>query len=64
MPTQAKRIKYQEKVITTGTLLALIHWDVSETLDVDCKGDAKNFSEELLDVYITWKLKLPKDKKR
>jgi NTP pyrophosphatase (non-canonical NTP hydrolase) len=36
----------------TGTLLALIHSEVSEALEADRKGDADNFSEELADVCI------------
>jgi NTP pyrophosphatase (non-canonical NTP hydrolase) len=36
----------------TGTLLALIHSEVSEALEADRKGDAENFVEELADVCI------------
>lgn len=36
----------------TGTLLALIHSEVSEALEADRKGDTDNFSEELADVCI------------
>lgn len=36
----------------TGTLLALIHSEVSEALEADRKGDAENFEEELADVCI------------
>lgn len=36
----------------TGTLLALIHSEVSEALEADRKGDTENFSEELADVCI------------
>ncbi|WP_445505801.1 MazG nucleotide pyrophosphohydrolase domain-containing protein [Niallia sp. 03091] len=36
----------------TGTLLALIHSEVSEALEADRKGDSENFAEELADVCI------------
>jgi NTP pyrophosphatase (non-canonical NTP hydrolase) len=36
----------------TGTLLALIHSEVSEALEADRKGDQENFEEELADVCI------------
>jgi NTP pyrophosphatase (non-canonical NTP hydrolase) len=36
----------------TGTLLALIHSEVSEALEADRKGDQENFAEELADVCI------------
>jgi NTP pyrophosphatase (non-canonical NTP hydrolase) len=36
----------------TGTLLALIHSEVSEALEADRKGDQENFVEELADVCI------------
>lgn len=36
----------------TGTMLALIHSEVSEALEADRKGDAENFAEELADVCI------------
>lgn len=36
----------------TGTLLALIHSEVSEALEADRKGDHENFAEELADVCI------------
>lgn len=36
----------------TGTLLALIHSEVSEALEADRKGDVENFKEELADVCI------------
>ncbi|WP_337982817.1 MazG nucleotide pyrophosphohydrolase domain-containing protein [Lysinibacillus sp. C5.1] len=35
-----------------GTLLALIHSEVSEALEADRKGDTENFTEELADVCI------------
>lgn len=36
----------------TGTMLALIHSEVSEALEADRKGDSENFAEELADVVI------------
>jgi NTP pyrophosphatase (non-canonical NTP hydrolase) len=36
----------------TGTLLALIHSEVSEALEADRKGWEANFAEELADVCI------------
>jgi len=36
----------------TGTLLALIHSEVSEALEADRKGDQEHFAEELADVCI------------
>ena len=36
----------------TGTMLALIHSEVSEALEADRKGDEENFAEELADVCI------------
>lgn len=36
----------------TGTLLALIHSEVSEALEADRKGDKQNFEEELADTCI------------
>lgn len=36
----------------TGTLLALIHSEVSEALEADRKGDEEGFQEELADVCI------------
>jgi NTP pyrophosphatase (non-canonical NTP hydrolase) len=36
----------------TGTLLALIHSEVSEALEADRKGDDENFAEELADICI------------
>jgi len=35
-----------------GTLLALIHSEVSEALEADRKGDEENFCEELADICI------------
>ncbi|MCM3599374.1 hypothetical protein M3175_01420 [Robertmurraya korlensis] len=36
----------------TGTMLALIHSEVSEALEADRKGDEENFAEELADICI------------
>ena len=36
----------------TGTMLALVHSEVSEALEADRKGDSENFAEELADVCI------------
>jgi NTP pyrophosphatase (non-canonical NTP hydrolase) len=36
----------------TGTLLALIHSEVSEALEADRQGNTQNFAEELADVCI------------
>ena len=36
----------------TGTLLALIHSEVSEALEADRRGNSDNFAEELADVCI------------
>ncbi|TCJ05064.1 MazG nucleotide pyrophosphohydrolase domain-containing protein [Cytobacillus praedii] len=36
----------------TGTLLALIHSEVSEALEADRKGNQVNFAEELADTCI------------
>lgn len=35
-----------------GTILALVHSEVSEALEADRKGDSENFAEELADVCI------------
>ncbi|MDF2789241.1 MAG: hypothetical protein K0S80_2339 [Neobacillus sp.] len=35
-----------------GTILALIHSEVSEALEADRKGDFNNFEEELADICI------------
>jgi NTP pyrophosphatase (non-canonical NTP hydrolase) len=43
------RIKIKQ---ATGTMLALIHSEVSEALEADRKGDVENFKEELADVCI------------
>lgn len=43
---------WHEKESETGTMLALIHSEVSEALEADRKGDKENFAEELADVVI------------
>lgn len=43
---------WHDQPIETGTLLALIHSEVSEALEADRKGDIENFKEELADVCI------------
>lgn len=41
-----------ENVYKLGTVLALIHSEVSEALEAVRKGDRENFAEELADVLI------------
>lgn len=48
----AKAKGWHDEERETGTLLALIHAEVSEALEADRKGDKENFSEELADVVI------------
>jgi NTP pyrophosphatase (non-canonical NTP hydrolase) len=48
----AKSKGWHDEPRETGTLLALIHSEVSEALEADRKGDAENFVEELADVCI------------
>ena len=48
----AKSKGWHEEERETGTLLALIHSEVSEALEADRKGDKENFAEELADVCI------------
>lgn len=43
---------WHEKPVEVGTMLALIHSEVSEALEADRVGDAVNFAEELADVCI------------
>lgn len=43
---------WHEEKRETGTLLALIHSEVSEALEADRKGDEENFVEELADICI------------
>ncbi|MFC4387502.1 MazG nucleotide pyrophosphohydrolase domain-containing protein [Gracilibacillus marinus] len=48
----AKTSGWHDEPRETGTLLALIHSEVSEALEADRKGDQENFEEELADVCI------------
>ncbi|WP_430508365.1 MazG nucleotide pyrophosphohydrolase domain-containing protein [Rossellomorea marisflavi] len=48
----AKSKGWHDEKRETGTLLALIHSEVSEALEADRKGDQENFEEELADVVI------------
>lgn len=48
----AKAKGWHDEPRETGTLLALIHSEVSEALEADRKGDQENFAEELADVCI------------
>ncbi|WP_253291397.1 MazG nucleotide pyrophosphohydrolase domain-containing protein [Virgibacillus proomii] len=48
----AKSKGWHDEPRETGTLLALIHSEVSEVLEADRKGDQENFEEELADVCI------------
>jgi NTP pyrophosphatase (non-canonical NTP hydrolase) len=48
----AKSKGWHDEQRETGTLLALIHSEVSEALEADRKGDQENFVEELADVCI------------
>lgn len=48
----AKSKGWHDEPRETGTLLALIHSEVSEALEADRKGDSENFAEELADVCI------------
>lgn len=48
----AKQKGWHDEPRETGTLLALIHSEVSEALEADRKGDNDNFAEELADVCI------------
>jgi NTP pyrophosphatase (non-canonical NTP hydrolase) len=48
----AKSKGWHDEPREMGTLLALIHSEVSEALEADRKGDAENFVEELADVCI------------
>lgn len=48
----AKSKGWHDENRETGTLLALIHSEVSEALEADRKGDQENFNEELADVCI------------
>jgi NTP pyrophosphatase (non-canonical NTP hydrolase) len=48
----AKTKGWHDNERETGTLLALIHSEVSEALEADRKGWQDNFAEELADVCI------------
>lgn len=48
----AKSKGWHDEERETGTMLALIHSEVSEALEADRKGDTENFAEELADVCI------------
>lgn len=48
----AKSKGWHDEPRETGTLLALIHSEVSEALEADRKGNQENFEEELADVCI------------
>jgi NTP pyrophosphatase (non-canonical NTP hydrolase) len=48
----AKSKGWHDEPRETGTLLALVHSEVSEALEADRKGDTENFTEELADVCI------------
>lgn len=48
----AKSKGWHDEPRETGTVLALIHSEVSEALEADRKGDQANFEEELADVCI------------
>ena len=48
----AKSKGWHDEPRETGTLLALIHSEVSEALEADRKGNTDNFAEELADVCI------------
>jgi NTP pyrophosphatase (non-canonical NTP hydrolase) len=48
----AKSKGWHDEPRETGTLLSLIHSEVSEALEADRKGNAENFAEELADVCI------------
>ncbi|EWG08872.1 MazG nucleotide pyrophosphohydrolase domain-containing protein [Cytobacillus firmus] len=48
----AKSKGWHDESRETGTLLALIHSEVSEALEADRRGDHENFAEELADILI------------
>ncbi|WP_163538289.1 MazG nucleotide pyrophosphohydrolase domain-containing protein [Gracilibacillus sp. YIM 98692] len=48
----AKSKGWHDKPRETGTILALIHSEVSEALEADRKKDQENFEEELADILI------------
>lgn len=43
---------FWDKPRETGTMLALIHSEVSEALEADRHGDRENFAEEMADTVI------------
>lgn len=48
----AKNKGFWDKPREVGTLIALIHSELSEALEADRHGDKENFAEELADVVI------------
>lgn len=48
----AKSKGWHDEPRETGTLLALVHSEVSKALEADRKGDKENFAEELADTCI------------
>ncbi|MBS4188681.1 hypothetical protein KHA94_00405 [Bacillus sp. FJAT-49705] len=48
----AKSKGWHDEERETGTLLALIHSEVSEALEADRKGDKEHFAEEIADIFI------------
>jgi NTP pyrophosphatase (non-canonical NTP hydrolase) len=48
----AKNKGFWDKPREVGTLIALIHSELSEALEADRHGDKENFAEELADVAI------------
>jgi NTP pyrophosphatase (non-canonical NTP hydrolase) len=48
----AKSKGWHDEPREMGTILALIHSEVSEALEADRKGNNENFAEELADVCI------------
>jgi NTP pyrophosphatase (non-canonical NTP hydrolase) len=48
----AKSKGWHDEPREIGTMLALIHSEVSEALEADRKGDMENFAEELADICI------------
>lgn len=48
----AKDKGFWDKPREVGTLIALLHSELSEALEADRRGDKENFAEELADVAI------------
>jgi NTP pyrophosphatase (non-canonical NTP hydrolase) len=48
----AKSKGWHDEPRETGTIIALIHSELSKALEADRKGDTENFSEELADACI------------